>query len=301
MAYAKSIDTLVDDIYALFTRGSEPSEDLLQHCGKTMAENLGESLSRGLSKRDPKLRLSAIGKPSRQLFYELSGAPKEPYTGSTLIKFQYGHLLEEMILYLAKEAGHTVEDEQMEINCEGIIGHQDCLIDGVLVDVKSASPYGFKKFKDGSLRENDSFNYIPQLASYQQGRGKNEDGAFLVINKVTGELCICKFSAEELSRVDISGHVERQKKVSAQVQEQKGDLSNPPERCFDPVSDKTKADNLVLSTECSYCAFKSECWKDSNNGWGLRAFSYYSGPRYFVDVKKEPRVHELSLEDIYKK
>ncbi len=73
------------------------------------------------------------------------------------MRFLYGHLIEEMVLALTKLSGHSVTDEQKQAEVEGIKGSMDCKIDGVLTDVKSASPYGFKKFKDGSLIDDDPF------------------------------------------------------------------------------------------------------------------------------------------------
>jgi len=41
-----------------------------------------------------------------------------------------------------------------------ILGHRDCVIDGCVVDVKSTSSIGFKKFRDGSIKHSDSFGYL---------------------------------------------------------------------------------------------------------------------------------------------
>jgi hypothetical protein len=67
------------------------------------------------------------------------------------IKFMYGHMIEEMLLFFTRMAGHTVEGEQKQCTVEGVRGHMDARIDGRLIDVKSTSSYGFKKFKDGTL------------------------------------------------------------------------------------------------------------------------------------------------------
>ena len=64
------------------------------------------------------------------------------------IKFLYGHILEELIILFSVLAGHEVTEAQKEVHVEGIKGHQDCKIDGVLVDCKSASLRGFDKFRD---------------------------------------------------------------------------------------------------------------------------------------------------------
>ena len=63
---------------------------------------------------------------------------------STRIKFLYGHILEDLLILLSRVAGHTVTEEQKQVDVEGIKGHQDCKIDGELVDCKSASGFVFK-------------------------------------------------------------------------------------------------------------------------------------------------------------
>ena len=44
---------------------------------------------------------------------------------------------------------------------------------------------------------------------------------------------------------------------------------------------------------CSYCQFKHSCWKEANEGRGLRTFLYSTGPKHFTHVEKEPRVAEI--------
>ena len=56
--------------------------------------------------------------------------------------------------------------------------------------------------------------------------------------------------------------------------------------------------NRKLDVGCSYCAYKVDCWKDSNNGTGLRKFIYANGPRYLTQVAKKPDVPEVELNDI---
>ena len=75
-------------------------------------------------------------------------------------------MIEELALTVAMAAGHDVKGQQGKLNVHGIKGHRDAVIDGMTVDVKSASPYAFKKFKDGTLRDDDPFGYISQLSSY---------------------------------------------------------------------------------------------------------------------------------------
>ena len=79
-----------------------------------------------------------------------------------------------------------VTDLQKEVSVNGIKGHQDCMIDGVLVDCKSASGRSFEKFSNNKLHTDDPFGYIAQISAYAEGNGVDE-AAFLVIDKQHGE------------------------------------------------------------------------------------------------------------------
>jgi hypothetical protein len=64
----------------------------------------------------------------------------------------------------------------------------------------------------------------------------------------------------------------------------------PPDRCYKTVEDASG--NHKLPSGCKFCDFKVECWKDANNGVGLRRFNYANGPEFFTHVEKMPRVEE---------
>ncbi len=229
------------------------------------------------------LRMSNIGKPDRQLWYDLN-SPKRKETElepSVYIKFLYGHLLEVLMLFFVRLSGHTVTSEQKEVKVSGISGHMDCVIDGEVVDVKTASGYSFKKFKDGSLAEDDSFGYLAQLAGYEEAE-QTSNGGFLVLNKETGQITL--FRPEELDKPNIK---ERIKTIKQVVKRKK-----PPEFCFDPVPEG-KAGNLKLARKCFYCPHKFECHRGANDGKGLRAFQYSKGITYLTHVVKEPKVEEI--------
>ena len=137
----KSLDTLVQDIYSLFDPkvGHEPNEENLDN----FCNNLKELLKVRLSQRDglgDAIRFSSLGKGDRQLWYDSQGFEKEELTAKTYFKFLYGDVIEQLVLFLCKEAGHEVTHEQEEIEVDGVLGHIDAIIDGVVVDVKSASP-----------------------------------------------------------------------------------------------------------------------------------------------------------------
>ena len=148
------LETLVDDIYTNLSELSmgKPfyikEDDLDLTLARIKESILGWS---NPSERNSNftLRMSNIGRPLRQLWYE-KNLPAETSAPSpaTQIKFLYGHLLEEILLMLVRAAGHKVTDEQKEVDVKGIKGHIDCKIDGEVVDVKSASRIAFTKLSD---------------------------------------------------------------------------------------------------------------------------------------------------------
>ena len=155
----KTIESLIPDIYQLLNEGKEePTQEYIDHLAKDIATNIATSIKDYAKPREGKLRMSNVGRPcNRQLWYEGNGEVGEPIDAPTRIKFMYGHIIEAILLYLAKEAGHTVTHEQEEVEVQGIKGHCDAIIDGVMVDVKSASKWAFEnKFKAGDLGD-DSF------------------------------------------------------------------------------------------------------------------------------------------------
>ena len=286
----KTLDTLVSDIYkkiGVLSKGKQIkiTNKELDEFGNDMKDALKHWASP--PKRDNSLtkglRMSNIGKPDRQLWYDLN-SPKRKETElepSVYIKFLYGPLLEVLMLFFVRLSGHTVTSEQKEVKVSGISGHMDCVIDGEVVDVKTASGYSFKKFKDGSLAEDDSFGYLAQLAGYEEAE-QTSNGGFLVLNKETGQITL--FRPEELDKPNIK---ERIKTIKQVVKKKK-----PPEFCFDPVPEG-KAGNLKLARKCFYCPHKFECHKGANDGKGLRAFQYSKGITYLTNVVKEPKVEEI--------
>ena len=166
----KNIDTLIPDIYAMLEEGVDTDKEDMQKFLNDFASQVREAASIILQegKREGKtnLRLSQIGKPDRQIWFGVNGVEGQPIDGQTRIKFLMGHLLEAVLILLTKSAGHTVEGEQDEVTVEGVLGHQDCIIDGVLTDIKSASSFAFKKFKDNRLSDDDPFGYISQISAY---------------------------------------------------------------------------------------------------------------------------------------
>lgn len=287
------IETLVEDIYGLFKSGKKFSEDNIKVFGTKLAQHISNRIAD--DSHIPSLRMSNLGSNcDRKLWYTVN-APQlaEPLPPEAHMKFLFGDILEELILFLAKESGHDVTRQQEEVDLYGIKGHIDGVIDGVLVDVKSASSYSYRKFKEGLRRGADTFGYLTQLGGYREalnkaggvqddtGDGQPQDSsvskraAFVAVDKQLGHICV------DVHEGDLDQDYEN---LINKKRELLG--SNvPPKKAYAAVADG-KSGNYKLGVECSYCPFKKSCWK------GLRTFIYSDGPRYLVKVEREPNVPE---------
>lgn len=274
------LKTLPEDINRVLEKGAEISEENLQLFLKNIEQLMRQRLKPEERSREFTLRFSKLGTPDRKLWYE-SRFETAPETNN-LLKFLYGDLIEQLVLFLAKTAGHKVENEQKEFEIEGVLGHQDATIDGVTVDVKSTSNFAFKKFKLGTLSQNDPFGYVAQLSGYRHAAGTDR-AAFLAVNKETGEIVIL-----ETDPIDEVDPVNRIKKIRQVL-----DRSAPPEeKCYQPEP-HGKSGNLMLNKNCTYCPFKTMCWSHANGGMGLRNFKYSTGIVSLVEVVETPRVEEV--------
>ena len=283
----KELKNLVPDIYKELEKISEgKSINLTEKDIDNTLAKIKESMMAWAtpSERDNNftLRMSNIGRPARQLWYQKRDELiKSSIDGPTQIKFLYGHILEEIVLMLVRMAGHKVTDEQKEVKVKDVVGHIDCKINNEIVDVKTASGFAFKKFIQGRLAEDDPFGYLGQLAGYEKSEGTN-NGGFLVINKESGELCL--HQPEDLDKPNITNKIDNL--ISCL------DINDKPERCYDPVPEGKKG-NYKLHKSCFWCNYKFDCFKDVNNGQGLRGFKYANSTVYLTHVEVEPQVEEI--------
>jgi hypothetical protein len=281
----KSIDTLVQDIYSTVT---DP-KGFNKRDVAAFSENLVKKLVNRLSERrgGGTLRASNLGKPcSRQLWFHVHrSSDAEPLPAATRLKFLFGDILEEFLLFLARAAGHTVTDEQAEIEVNGVKGHIDGFIDGRLVDCKSASPYAFEKFKQHKVGEDDAFGYIDQLGTYLSGSRNNPNlvdrdvASFLAIDKSQGHIVLDTYPD---TGKDYAALADEKRKIL--------EAKEPPERPYKDVP-YMKSGNKKLGVACSYCPFKWTCWPN------LRKFVYSSGPVYLTEVVRLPTALEVDKND----
>lgn len=278
----KQLDTLVQDIYALFTEPHEFDEGNVEEFGKRLATHISNRIKD--EKSGDTLRMSNLGTPcDRKLWYTVNKPEAaEPLPPEVRFKFLYGDIVEELVLFLAKEAGHSVDGTQDTLEIGGVKGHRDAVIDGVVVDVKSASTYSFKKFDSHLSAEDDAFGYLDQLGAYLYASQDDpkvlhkDRAAFVAVDKTLGHIT-----------VDV--HPNTGKDYDKLVEEKKAlvSLNVVPPRGFSDEPDG-KSGNRKLGTECSYCSFKQTCWPS------LQTFFYSNGPRFLTVVSREPNVSKAS-------
>lgn len=281
----KTIDTLVEDMEQVLF-GLKGWDYLV---GQRVGTNIAQmAKDRFAAPQEPRgyLSMSSIGTPcKRKLWYKVNQTDlAEPLQANALLKFFYGDMIEELALGIAQQAGHTVVGQQDRMEAHGIKGSRDCVIDGMTVDVKSASPYSFKKFKEGNLRDQDPFGYISQLSSYVYAAKDDPlvtnktHGAFLVIDKVNGHICLDMYDLTEELKTK-GQEIEEVKEMAVS--------KVPPSREYEDEPQSKTSPNRKLKMECSYCEFKKACWP------GVKMFAYSHGPVYLTDIKKPLKVEEV--------
>lgn len=275
----KDINTLIPDIYDVL-EGKGGWDAAVSDFFRDNVEEILRRMEEGDKPRDY-LGLSSVGTPcKRKLWYQINQTHlMEPLSAEALGTFKYGDILEAFVLSLAKAAGHTVEGMQEKHEVFGIPGHTDAIIDGWVVDVKSASRFGFEKFKKNGVKEDDPFGYISQLSSYLYALKddprvhQKSMGAFLVVQKDRFKLCLDAYDlAEELANKE------------AEIEATKSAVAGKiPDRHYSDEPQIKTSPNRKLGVACSYCNFRKECWPNA------RTFLYSTGPVHLTKVVKRPK------------
>jgi len=217
----------------------------------------------------------------RALWYSLHHPERaEPLPAWANFKYLYGHLIEALALTLAKAAGHRVEGEQDELVVDGIKGHRDAVIDGCVVDVKSATSFGVAKSRK-NFEESDSFGYLDQLDGYILGSANDP----LVTVKDKGYLW---FIDKTLGHMHVYEHTARPDRILRRINSYKRIVeSSTVPTCECGTRPRGSSGNIELDVRASYSSFKHQCFPS------LRTFLYSDGPVYLSRVSKIPDVPEI--------
>ena len=282
-----SINTLIPDIYKLVG-----GEDVSSLVTPDLGTNIASAVQQSLGKHERRgLRLSGLGPKCPKHLWHSVNTPEleEPIPPYARIKFTYGHIIEHLVTGLAAAAGHRVEGQQDELVVDGIVGHRDCVIDGAIVDVKSASSLSFKKFKDKTIAENDDFGYLDQLDAYLVGSLHDplvtvKDRAYLLaVDKTLGHMALYE-------------HRLREKHIRLRIQQYKEIVSRDrPPSCQCATEPDGESGNIILGTTASYSGYKHLCFP------GLRTFIGSGGKvRHFSKVVKIPKYKGFPLKEVDK-
>lgn len=283
------IHNLIPDIYNIV--GSKDGwfdKDLAEgFSGELGLKLLEKTLPR---KEVSSLRLSQMGKQcEKQLWYSVhQPSLQETLPAYTRIKFLYGDILESLLIAMAKAAGHEVTGEQDAVYVDGITGHRDCVIDGCLVDVKSADTRSFAKIKSRQMGEDPFLSvYLDQLDGYLVGsasdslvRVKNR-AYILAIDKTLGHLTLYEHTLREQH---IRDRIKYYKECVA--------LDKPPSCTCETESDGGSG-NIKLGVKASYSGYKHVCFPK------LRTFLYARGPVHLTHVARLPDVPEITRDGKY--
>jgi hypothetical protein len=280
---AQMIHTLIPDIQKLVTRKDGWFDEQL---ARSLSEDISSRLSRSFNgdARRPALRLSQMGNRCPKALWLSIHHPElaQALPPWAEVKFSFGHILEAEAVAFCKAAGHKVEGEQHEVVLDGVKGHLDAIVDGVVVDFKSCSQRNFEKLKKGTLRSQDDFGYLDQLDGYvvatlQDPRVTVKDRGYIFgIDKTLGHMVLY----EHIIRPDnIRERIRKYKEIVART--------SPPS-CECQTRPRGESGNIELGTVASYNVFKYQCFP------GLRTFLYASGPVYLTHVARKPDVIEIN-------
>lgn len=284
----KSIHTLVPDIMELLKDkggwfNDRIRSDFAESVGGKVQSSFAPHVHRGL-------RISGLGDKCPKALWHSIHTPElaEPLPAWAEFKYAYGHIIEALAISLAKAAGHEVTGEQDELVVDGITGHRDCVIDGCVVDVKSAASRSFIKFKDKTLHENDSFGYLYQLDGYVLGSSSDplvhvkDKGYFLAIDKQLGHCCLYE-------------HNLREQAIRNRIADCKAIIGrNIPPGCTCKTGAIGASGNIgLIGPASTYSPFKYCCFPE------LRTFLYAYGPVYLTKVIRKPDVMEVDSKGKY--
>ena len=237
---------------------STMSDTTIKQVADDVADALKRQFGSGKTRGDFTLRMSNVGRPSCQLWFDKNHPEKAlPLPTTFVMNMMLGDIVEAVFKGLLKEAGVEYEDaEQVTLNLDddtAINGTYDIVIDGAVDDIKSASNWSYtNKFESyDTLRQGDAFGYVAQLAGYAKAADKRA-GGWWVVNKANGQ-----FKYVPATGLDVE---EKVREISETVKTVK---ENSFERCFEPVPETFRGKptgNKILNDGCRFCSYRFDCF-----------------------------------------
>ncbi len=226
-----------------------------------VAVDIKDALNRQFNtKRDEKfrLRMSNIGRPSCQLWFEKNKPETAlPKPTTFIMNMMIGDIVEAVFKAILRESNvkfENSEDVTLEIDEKTTIsGSYDLVINDAVDDIKSASDWSYKYKFDSyeTLHSGDSFGYVGQLAGYAQASNKKA-GGWWVVNKANGQF---KY---------VPAHIDMEKELDKVKKNIKAVDSDELVRCFEPEPETFRGKptgNMVLNKNCTFCSYRQSCWE----------------------------------------
>lgn len=235
---------------------SDMSEETIRQVGRDVMDALRKQFGKQ-EKRKFSLRMSNVGRPTCQLWYDKNKPEVATAKSNTFVmNMMIGDIVEAVFKGLLTEAGVKYEDTKkvsLDLPSTSISGSYDIVIGDAVDDIKSASDWSYRhKFESyDTLASNDSFGYVAQLAGYAKASGKKA-GGWWVVNKAKGT-----FKYVPASSIDVDEEINKINETVKKVSDNKF------ERCFEPQKETFRGKetgNLVLNKNCSFCSYRFDCW-----------------------------------------
>jgi len=236
------------------------SDETIEQVAQDIKDALKRQFGGGNKRGEFRLRMSNIGRPTCQLWWEKNHPEKAlPKPTTFVMNMLIGDIVEAAFKGILKEAGVKYEDKDNNVSLQlddtTVNGSYDLVVDGALDDVKSASFWSYtNKFESyDTLAKGDSFGYIGQLAGYIKATGK-KIGGWWVVNKANGQI---KYIAA--TGLNLAKEVKKLNETAKIVE------ANVFKRCFEPepeVYRGKESGNKILPDGCKFCDFRYACWED---------------------------------------
>ena len=236
------------------------TDEQAQEIGAEVAAAVVRQFGSGKSRDEFTLRMSNIGRPTCQLWFDKNKPETAlPKPSTFVMNMMIGDIVEAVFKGLLKGAGVEYQDTDTvsfmvgDTNPTTIKGSYDLVLDDAVDDVKSASPWSYQnKFESfDTLSKGDSFGYVGQLAGYSEASGYKA-GGWWVVNKANGEF----------KYVPATG-MDKEKELAKIAKTVDTVRKNEFKRCFKAVPETYRgkpSGNYVLNDGCKFCDYRFECW-----------------------------------------
>ena len=237
---------------------TQMSESTIERIGEEIKDALKRQLAGGNKRDEFRFRMSNIGRPSCQLWFQKNHPEKAlPKPTTFVMNMMLGDIVEAVFKGLLTEAGmEYIDNTEVELKLDEnrtIKGTYDIVMNDAVDDIKSASDWSYKnKFESyETLKSGDSFGYIGQLAGYAKASG-HKVGGWWVVNKANGQ-----FKYVPASNMDLEEELNTIRKTI--------DVAEGKEfkRCFEAEPESFRripTGNMILNRNCNFCDFRNTCY-----------------------------------------